>query len=123
MIIGIGTDIVELARVKRSLEKEEFKVLVYSKEEMEYCEQQGKSVASYAGRFAAKEAFFKALGTGWVGEMKFSEVAIVNDEAGKPSYHLKGEAAKTAKEIGCNSIHVSISHSENFATAVAIIEK
>ena len=122
MILGIGTDIIEIERMQRSLSKgEEFKHLVYSKEEIAYCEKQGKSVASYAGRFAAKEAFLKALGTGWVGEMKLYEINILNNDEGKPDFKLFGEVKRVVEAK--NNIHLSISHSNHYATAMVIIEK
>lgn len=124
MIQGIGTDIVEIERMQRSLSKgQEFKQLVYSKEEMAYCESQGKSITSYAGRFAAKEAFLKALGTGWVGEMKLYEISILNNHEGKPDFQLSGEVKKVVESKNISAIHLSISHSKHYATAVVIIEK
>lgn len=124
MILGIGTDIIELARMERSLSKgEEFKRLVFSTEEISYCDSQGNSGASYSGRFAAKEALLKALGTGWVGEMKLYDIVVLNDNKGKPYFDLRGEVKSEAEDIGAVNIHLSISHSENYATAVVIIEK
>lgn len=124
MIFGIGTDIVEIDRMQRSLGKgDEFKRLVYSKAEIEYCESQGNSIASFAGRFAAKEAFLKALGTGWVGEMKLYEIAVINDKEGKPSFNISGEVQEVYETKKVTNLHLSISHSKNYATAVVVIEK
>lgn len=124
MILGIGTDIIEIARMERSLSKgEAFKRLVFASEEISYCEAQGNSKASYSGRFAAKEAFLKALGTGWVGEMKLFDIIVLNNEEGKPYFNLKNEVKKEAESRGDISIHLSISHSEIHATAVVVIEK
>lgn len=124
MIKGIGTDIVEVARIRSSLEKNKgFRTLVFAEEEVAYCEGQGKQYQSYAGRFAAKEAFFKAMGTGWRGDMAFHEVVVQHDAQGKPSIHLKGETRKFLEEQGTCTLHLSISHTAAYATATVIIEQ
>ncbi|MCX2745379.1 holo-ACP synthase [Mangrovivirga sp. M17] len=124
MIFGIGTDIIEIDRVKSSLQKgEKFKRMVFHPEEIAICEQNPNTVSSYAGRFAAKEAMFKALGTGWSGNMKISDVVIKNDSKGKPFIELEGEVEKYARECEIEAIHLSISHSKSYATAMVILEK
>lgn len=123
MIVGLGTDLVELARLERSLAKPEFKKLVFTEEEIGYCDRQAKSIASYAGRFAAKEAIFKAFGTGWSGEMKLTEVCVLNNDEGKPYFKLSGEVQRVAESVEATNIHLSISHSETVAVATVIIEK
>lgn len=123
MIKGVGTDIVEVARIRRSIEKNiGFRTLVFAEEEIDYCSQQGRKYQSYAARFAAKEAFFKALGTGWRGNMAFHEVVVVNDAQGKPSLQLKGETRKYLEVQGAYILHISISHTAAYATATVIIE-
>ena len=94
MIIGIGTDIVAVVRIAKSIEKSAFKEKVFSKTEITYCESKKNKAESYAARFAAKEAFFKALGTGWRGGMAFNEVEIKNDKLGKPILNITGKTAK-----------------------------
>lgn len=122
MIAGIGTDIIEIARVKKSVEREHFKNRVYTKIEQDYCESRGsQSAASYAARFAAKEAFFKAMGTGI--NTALTEVEIINDDGGQPKIFLHGKAETFAKKIGVEKIFVSLSHSREFATAIVVIEK
>ncbi len=124
MISGIGTDIVEVDRIRKSLEKNEsFKTLVFAETEIVYCEQQGNGYQSFAGRFAAKEAFFKALGTGWRGNLAFHEVVVVNDVWGKPTITLLGETKKAVQQQGPLQLHVSISHTVTYATAMVIIER
>ncbi|AHM59749.1 holo-ACP synthase [Flammeovirgaceae bacterium 311] len=124
MISGTGIDIVEIDRIRESIEKNErFKSLVFSAEEIEYCEKQGAAYQSYAARFAAKEALFKALGTGWRGKLAFSEVSVENDQWGKPIIRLSGDTLKTVEALGSTNIHLSISHARAYATAVVIIEK
>src|ERR1035437_928314 len=110
MIIGIGTDITEVARISKSIQRNGFKEKVFSKIEIDYCEKKTNSSESFAARFAAKEAFFKALGTGLRGGMAFNEVQVTNDEKGKPSIHILGITSETIKEKDIKTIHVSLSH-------------
>lgn len=122
MIIGVGTDIVDVERMKKSVENSAFKEKIFSKHEIAYCESRVNKEESYAARFAAKEAFFKALGTGWRGGMGFDEVEVINDELGKPELHLIGEAAKTRMERNIKNIHLSLSHTKTMACATVILE-
>ena len=121
MIIGIGTDIIEVERVARAISKEAFKKKVFSEREIAYCESQKKE-ESFAARFAAKEAFFKALGTGWRNEMEITEVEIINNELGKPEIILSGKVLAVFNEMGGKKVHVSLSHIKNTAIAYVIIE-
>ena len=121
MILGLGTDIIEIERVGSAIRRKSFRDFVYTKNEQVYCESRGKnSAASYAARFAAKEAFFKALGTGIF--TRPADVEIVNDEHGRPEIFLHGKVAAQAKLLGVEKISVSLSHSHDFATAVCIVE-
>ena len=121
MIIGLGTDIIEIERVRRAVGKKNFLNNVFTETEQNYCNSRGKnSAASYAARFAAKEAFFKALGTGIF--TRLTDVEIVNDERGAPKIFLRGKAKISADERGVKKISVSLSHSREVATAVCIIE-
>lgn len=121
MIIGLGTDIIEIERVRRAVNRKNFLDSVFTEAEQTYCNDRGKnSAASYAARFAAKEAFFKAIGTGIV--TRLAEVEVVNDERGAPKIFLHNKAATLAHERGIKKISVSLSHSRDFATAVCIVE-
>lgn len=122
MILGIGTDIVEVARIKEAIGKESLKQKVYSPREIEYCDKD-KSAQSYAARGAGKEAFFKALGTGWRDKMNINEVEILNDELGKPFIELRGETLRTFEQRGGKTIQVSLSHIKDYAVAFVVIEK
>jgi len=122
MILGIGTDIIEVSRVRNALEKNELKEKAFSKREIGYCEND-KTGQSYAARAAAKEAFFKALGTGWRDQMAITEVEILNDELGKPEVILSGETLKVFEQKGGTDIHVSLSHIKEHAVAFVIIER
>ncbi len=123
MIYGLGTDITEVKRIAKSVKKEAFKKKMFSKQEILYCEAKANSGESFAARFAAKEAFFKALGTGWRGGVAFNEVEILNDKLGKPEIHLKGETKKILKKLKFSAIHVSLSHTKDIAVATVVIEK
>ena len=122
MIIGIGTDIAEVARIAKSIENNSFKEKVFSKAEIVYCEGKVNKAESYAARFAAKEAFFKALGTGWRGGVAFNEVEVVNDELGKPSINVIGTTADLIQDRNIKNIHVSLSHIKEIAMATIILE-
>jgi holo-[acyl-carrier protein] synthase len=122
MIIGLGTDIAEVARIAKSIENNSFKEKVFSKAEIEYCEGKVNKAESYAARFAAKEAFFKALGTGWRGGVAFNEVEVVNDELGKPSINVIGTTADLIKDRNIKNIHVSLSHIKDIAMVTIILE-
>ena len=121
MIFGIGTDIVEISRICRAVSKEHFKRRVFTETEIIYCESRGQnSAASYAARFAAKEAFFKALGTGII---TLLEVEVVNNLRGQPEIFLYGETKSLAQEKGVDKIFLSLSHSREYATAVVALEE
>ncbi len=123
MIKGIGIDIAEPARVAASINKKKgFRELVFSKKEIAYCEKKTNKFEHYAARFAAKEAFFKAIGTGWGKGTAFNEIEIRNDKAGKPGIFFLGKTAATIADMKPGRISVSLSHIKTMATAVVIIE-
>ncbi len=123
MILGVGTDIIEVERIRKNIESNKrFKEKVFSKNEIDYCENKANKAESYAARFAAKEAFFKALGTGWRDGMSFPEVEIMNNELGKPQINLFGKAKEIAESQKITNIHVSVSHIKEIATSVVILE-
>ncbi len=122
MIVGLGTDIAEVARIAKSIENSAFKEKVFSKTEIAYCEKKTNKAENYAARFAAKEAFFKALGTGWRGAMAFNDVEVVNDVLGKPTINLLNEAGKVLTERNIKTIHISLSHTKEMAMATVILE-
>lgn len=124
MIAGLGTDMIEVERVATKIAKESgFRELVFSKSEIDYCEGKAFKFEHYAARFAAKEAFFKALGTGWLNGTAFNEVEITNDEKGKPMIALLGETAAVVSAMNVKNISVSLTHLKTIASAVVIIEK
>ncbi len=123
MILGTGIDLVEVDRIERSLNgKEGFRQLVFSAGEIAYCEKQAHPFQHYAARFAAKEAFFKAMGTGWINGTAFHEVEIVHNEQGQPQINLLGETAQTLAGSSFRRIHVSLSHQKSMASAIVLLE-
>ena len=124
MILSIGIDIIEIHRIRESMDRTaRFAERVFTEAERRYCDSKGKgSEQSYAGRFAAKEAFMKALGSGWRGELAWQEVEVVNDEFGAPSLAVTGEAKKQMQARGADRIHLSISHTSELAIAQVILE-
>lgn len=123
MITGIGLDVIEVERVKDKIEKEQgFRELVFADREITYCEPKAHKYEHYAARFAAKEAFFKALGTGWSTGTLYKEILILGDDKGKPEISLTGETAESLRHIKLSKVKLSISHLKNIAAAVVIIE-
>ena len=125
-IFGIGTDIVNINRMRKSLAKKNinFKNKVFSKKEIFYCENKDDPIPFFAKRFAAKEALSKALGTGIRKNINFKNIEISNDKLGKPSIKLKGTTAKfLRKKIKSNKyfIYLSLSDDKPWAQATVII--
>lgn len=125
MILSIGIDIIEVYRIRETIERTpRFVSRVFTEPERKYCDSKGAAAAqSYAGKFAAKEAFLKALKTGWRGKITWHDIEIINDEQGVPSFNISGEAEKLLKELKADNIHLSISHTTEHATAQVILEK
>ncbi|MCD4828083.1 MAG: holo-ACP synthase [Candidatus Cloacimonetes bacterium] len=122
-ILGAGIDIIEVARVQKQVEGTAgFCQRVFSPVEIAYCESKRHAAQHYAARFAAKEAFFKALGTGWRDGMEWREVSVENNELGRPSLVLSGKAKEVAAAAGATRLHVSLSHLKEMACATVIIE-
>ena len=125
MIFGIGTDIIEVKRMEKHLENNSALLKkLYTESEQKYCNK-GKvtKYQCFAARFAAKEAFFKALGTGYRYGMAFHEIEVLNDELGKPYIVPHGKVHEYLKEQQIKSIHLSISHVKEMANAFVVIEK
>ena len=122
MIVGMGCDIIEIERIARAIKSESFIRRVFTAEEAAYCQRRGQqAAASFAARFAAKEAVLKALGTG-LREGSLQEIAVDNDGLGKPLVQLSGHFAMLAKQLGVKNIQISLSHSRELATAYVIME-
>jgi holo-[acyl-carrier protein] synthase len=125
MIVSIGIDIIEVYRIRETLERTpRFGQRVFTQTERDYCDSKGVAAAqSYAARFAAKESFLKALGTGWRGKITWHDIEIVNNELGVPRFNLSGEALKIMQNLGADKVHLSISHTSEHAVANVILER
>jgi holo-[acyl-carrier protein] synthase len=125
MIVSIGIDIVEVYRIRETISRTpRFVERVYTSAERTYCEAKGAAAAqSFAARFAAKEAFLKALKTGWRGKITWHDIEICSDETGVPSLKIVGEAKKILENLGANEIHLSLSHTTEHAVAQVILER
>jgi holo-[acyl-carrier protein] synthase len=124
VIVGLGVDIAEVLRIQAAIERrgEPFLRRVFTPNEIEYCERFKNKFERYAGRFAAKEAAMKALGTGWRRGIRWVDLEIVREQSGRPTMALNGEAAKIAGQLGVKRISVSITHTETQALAQVIFE-
>ena len=123
MIVGIGIDIIESSRIQEKIRRKLFKEKVFSPSEIDYCEKQKKRIQHYAVRFAAKEAFLKAIGMGLAAGYDLHEIEIAHLQSGEPKLSLKGNFLKLKKKFKWSKIHVSISHIESLACAIVILEK
>jgi holo-[acyl-carrier protein] synthase len=124
LIFGTGTDIIEIERIERQISTDAgFKEKIFTKREIAYCESMRNKSQHYAVRFAAKEAFFKAIGTGMRDGMAFCEIEVINDKLGKPEIVLHGKTKMFAEKAAVNNTHVSLSHIKNFVNAIVILEK
>jgi holo-[acyl-carrier protein] synthase len=121
-IVGIGTDIVECVRIARMIEQhgELFLTRVYTDREIRYCQGRKHSTEHFAGRWAAKEAIMKCLGTGWRRGMAWTDMEVRNDLSGQPRVHMCGAARDQALSMRISDILISISHCRAYATAYAV---
>jgi holo-[acyl-carrier protein] synthase len=124
MIVGTGVDVVEIARFRSVLErlKDRFVLRVFTPAEQEFCNRHRDPTPHYAVRFAAKEALFKALGTGWAKGVTWLDVEVLRERQGAPSIALHGEAQRRSLSMGASKVHLSLSHSEQWAVAMVILE-
>jgi holo-[acyl-carrier protein] synthase len=123
-IVGTGIDIVECLRIAQMIEKhgELFITRVYTDAEIEYCTARKMATQHYAGRWAAKEAVLKALGTGWRRGIGWRDIEIRNDRKGAPTVQLRGGARDVMEHARIRRLHVSISHCRSFAVAYVVAE-
>ena len=124
MIYGIGTDIIEVSRVQKMMEKTPgLREALFTPDEIIYCESKQNKYLHYAARFCAKESFLKALGTGLVGEMNFREIEVLHTPLGKPNIKLSGAIEAYFRNDNLSQIYLSIAHIRNTAIAFVIVEK
>ena len=125
MIFGIGIDLVEVDRLKKSIEKfgDRFINRLFTENEIKYCQTKLNSFQHFAVRFAAKEAFLKAIGTGLRAGMTWHQIEIINDEQGKPSILTHDECYKILQKLDIKKTELSLSHTNQHGIAVVILEQ
>ncbi|MFC1603417.1 holo-ACP synthase [Planctomycetota bacterium] len=121
-IVAHGIDLVDCPRIEQMIQRhgERFVKRVFTAAEQAYAEKNKNEVEKLAGRFAAKEAVLKLVGTGWVGKIAWTDIEIINNAAGQPEVTLGGEVKKIADKLRIKHISVSITHTANFAIASAV---
>ncbi len=125
MIVSIGIDIIEIGRVREVLRRTpRFRERVFTERERAYCDSRGVNAAQhYAARFAAKEAAFKALGTGWRDGLSWHDAEVVSNDSGAPTLVLRDHARAVFDRLGATDAHISLSHTSEHAVAQVIFEK
>lgn len=124
MILGIGTDLAEVDRIKQSIETygERFINRVYTQLERDYAQRKANAAERFAARFAAKEAGMKAIGTGWRRGVTWKDFEVANEPSGRPTLRLSGQAGLIAAQLGVKRISLSMTHTSSTAFAVVILE-
>lgn len=123
MVVGIGIDVVEVHRLRKALEGGTALIQrVFTEEEVAYCNQRKNRFQHFSGRFAAKEAALKALGTGWRQGIRWRDVEVTAGDLGKPALKLHGRAKELFDQLGVRRALVSISHAEEYAVALVLLE-
>jgi len=122
-IIGIGYDMVEVARIKSVASRwgDKFEKRVFTPRELDYCKSKKNQFQRMASRFAAKEAMFKALGTGWQRGVGWTEIEVTNNELGKPSITLSGRTKQLSQQMGVRNIFVSMTNTQQHGAAQVIL--
>ena len=125
IIHGIGTDLVDVSRIEKIIRKwdDRFLKRIFSQSEIRYCEKKAFPPQHYAARFAVKEALLKCIGMGLFSGLSLRDIEVVNTKEGKPELMVHGKVGVYIAALDIINFHVSISHTNNFATAVVILEK
>jgi holo-[acyl-carrier protein] synthase len=124
MVIGVGTDVIEIARIAQSIDRfgDRFLDRVFTPREIAYCRRKKNAAESFAARFAAKEAGAKALGTGISQGVSWLEMEVGRESGGRPTLQLTGRAAQRAGRLGIAGISLSLTHGKDIALAVVVME-
>ena len=124
MVLGLGSDVIEIARIEASITRfgGRFLERVFTPAEIAYCQGKKQAAESFAARFAAKEAAAKALGTGISQGIVWQEIEVRREESGRPTLHWSGRAAERAKTLGVVHTALSLTHSRTVAMAVVVVE-
>ena len=122
-MLGIGCDLADVERIEKAITRKGFKERVFTPDEIAYCTgPHGDRAQSYAARFAAKEAFLKAIGTGLRGSGQLTDISVTNDDLGKPELRVTGYYASYIEKMGVTKIHLTLSHTSTTAMAVVVLE-
>lgn len=124
MIVGIGIDIAEVARIREAIERhgERFLNRIFTEGEIRYCESKANRVERYAARFAAKEAGMKAIGTGWNHGVRWRDIEVARNPGSRPTLLFHGRAAEFAAKLGATNFALSLTHTAEQAIAHVILE-
>lgn len=124
MIVGVGVDIVEIEKLRLAMVRrgERLRNRAFTPAEIEYCQERASQYQHYAARFAAKEAAFKAIGTGWRDGVGWHDAEVKNELSGKPNLILRGRALELAHRIGARHFWLSLSHTDHYAVAQVVLE-
>jgi holo-[acyl-carrier protein] synthase len=124
VIVGTGVDLAEVARIRAAIERHgrRFVERVFTPAEIAYVERKANRFERYAGRFAAKEAGMKAIGTGWKRGVRWQDFEVANLPSGKPTLRLHGQAARIAEALGVKAVSLSLTHTAELGMAHVILE-
>ena len=124
MIHGTGVDLIEISRIKNSIQKYsgKFEARVFTSKEIDYCRSKADPFKHFAARFAAKEAVLKSLGTGMAEGISWKDMEILNQESGQPVLSLSGKGRDIFESLNLRNIHISMTHDKSYAVAQAIAE-
>ncbi len=124
MVLGIGTDLAEVGRIRESIARfgERFLSRIYTEAERAYSSSKANAAERFAARFAAKEAAMKAIGTGWRRGVTWKDFEVVNERSGRPTLRFHGTARAIADELGVRHISISLTHTAETAFAIVIVE-
>jgi len=124
VIVGTGIDLVEIGKLRAAMERrgDRLRNRIFTPAEVRYCDGRPNPYQHYAARFAAKEALFKAIGTGWSGGVGWRDAEVRNRTNGKPDLLLSGKALEVARQLGAARFRISLSHTDRYAVAQVILE-
>ena len=124
MVVGIGTDLAEVARIRDSIARfgERFLGRIYTDSERAYAASKANAAERFAARFAAKEAAMKAIGTGWRRGVTWKDFEVVNEPSGRPTLRFHGVAKRIAEVMGAKRVSISLTHTAETAFAIVVLE-